>query len=150
LAWSQWDETSIEWRYGISRRLESIDKIKATKKVGLTAILETTIAEAKLTPGTQTCTHASSLPHPPAPPSVVRMNPLTLAPDILKLQDEHSKRKIEWYLHQKFYPLVAKSVLTEVLLTTHHINTLSLRSVSLCNAGVCLRSSTLSACCSKG
>jgi hypothetical protein len=61
LAWSQWDETSIEWRYGISRRLESIDKIKATKKVGLTAILETTIAEAKLTPGTQTCTHASSL-----------------------------------------------------------------------------------------
>ncbi len=34
--------------------------------------------------------------------------------DILKLQDEHSKRKIEWYLHQKFYPLVAKGLLTEV------------------------------------
>lgn len=82
-----WDETSIEWRYGISRRLESIDKIKATKKVGLTAILEASIAEAKQTPGTQTY--------------------------ILKLQDEHSKRKIEWYLHQKFYPLVAKGLFTE-------------------------------------
>ena len=34
--------------------------------------------------------------------------------DILKLQDEHSKRKIEWYLHQKFYPLVAKGLFTEV------------------------------------
>ncbi|ELR13957.1 uncharacterized protein ACA1_365050 [Acanthamoeba castellanii str. Neff] len=78
-----WDETSIEWRYGISRRLESIDKIKATKKVGLTAILEASIAEAKQTPGTQTSAGRAQ------------------------------QEKIEWYLHQKFYPLVAKGLFTE-------------------------------------
>ncbi|KAJ3055714.1 hypothetical protein HK097_009599 [Rhizophlyctis rosea] len=73
----QWDDCSVEFRRGVSRKFELLDSVTDGKLIGLDAVFEVTITASSLLPRTHT--------------------------RIFTLADESSKRTVDMYLHQKFY-----------------------------------------------
>jgi hypothetical protein len=79
-----WDEVSIEWQRGTSRKSQTINSIYDTLTLQTDAILELWITSVKQLPGTKTTWIAT-------------------------LSDRVSEHQIAWYIHRRFFPLITNS-----------------------------------------